>query len=78
MVEWQLIEATQGRNPMLREDFGHIMEGISKEEESRAMISKFCGETLGALADEMEARNANRTWPLRMFHPDRLESSVSV
>jgi len=46
-VEWQLIEATQGRNPMLREDFGHLMEGLAGEDECRALIKQFVGPELG-------------------------------
>ena len=78
MVEWVLIEATSGRNPMLREDFGHMFEGIDKEQESRELVKAFTSTELGALANDMDARNAKRTWPLMMFHPDRLEASVSV
>jgi len=78
MTEWTLVAMTQGTNPMLCDDFSHLFAGLPQQERVTRLIQDFTGPRLQAVGDELEARNAHRQWPLRMFHPRLLLSSVSV
>jgi hypothetical protein len=78
MTAWTLVAMTQGTNPMLRQDFGHLFSGMPKEAEAKALIADFTGPHLGEVVRLLEMRNELRQWQLSMFDPDLLASSVSV
>jgi hypothetical protein len=79
-VQLSLISASTATTwPKLSEDYGHLVEGIEKESEAKAVFQGFHAKMV-QLKEREDQLNSNRDprTPYLEMHPDYVESSVAV
>jgi len=65
------------KGPFMMGNYKHLLTRDEKFKETSALMDNFQRD-LSALADKIDARNADRKWKFYGMHPKRLLSSISI